>query len=393
MSEKAHPINCKSKPELRASVARTRLRRLEAASTGAVAASAAAAGLPLIALGALCALCKHAVSRRNLLELGSLMSAPEMRDALERRGLADGTFDIVVASLTSQGLLARTGANFTLPHLDAMLDMHFKKQANRSAGWEQRANSSKGGAQVRTPMQVRREASQDAHVNESVDGPELQASDVALAGESGHARVRTRAIQYRPGGTYRFGATDGVTPDEADPTVARVLCECGGWAEITQSYVGHLQGAYEGLDVLALVRRAAAWCDGQPKRRKKLAGIRRFLNSWLNTESREAAVRAAVVRSNARGNGFGQGGDYFRVEEPGTAASDSRSSGAPTLDFDDLTAGAGESVASIRTETVDSDVGRLSPVQAARARRSAPATQSSQALRPSRQTRLSEMLR
>ena len=387
-----------SKATTRPAVARTRLRKLEGATVAALLTSPAAASLPVCSLGAIPALCTYLVGRQNLAELGSSMTVEEANDALLRRGLPQVELASVLSSLTAAGLLSHAEGRVCIPLFDAELDEHLAKFANRSAGREKRVE------QTFKPAPRIADAPAIAPAQET-DGPAQQALLPQADGTEpkGGALKKTahkaKKQQLRPGQNNRFGATDGVAPDDSDPTVARILCECGGYAEITQSYIDHLKLAYRGLDVLDAVRRAALWCDGNRAKRKTMAGIRRFVNNWLNNQSRDADVRAAVVRANSQRNGFGQGGAYGAPASATDAVSNPQfADDGAELDFDDLTIEpeqpAAASTPSAHVELAPAAT-RVSPVARARARVQVAAVGQPPAFRQpaSPQLRLSEPLR
>ena len=61
---------------------------------------------------------------------------------------------------------------------------------------------------------------------------------------------------------------------------------------------------YPGVDVWAEARKALAWCQAQPSRRKTARGMSKFLVSWLNraTDSPRTAL-APITAANSHGRG------------------------------------------------------------------------------------------
>ena len=51
---------------------------------------------------------------------------------------------------------------------------------------------------------------------------------------------------------------------------------------LTRSYLSELADAYPSLDVLAEAKKALAWVNAAPDRRKTASGMKRFLVNWLN---------------------------------------------------------------------------------------------------------------
>lgn len=82
---------------------------------------------------------------------------------------------------------------------------------------------------------------------------------------------------------------------------------------LTEQQVADWSTLYPSIDVLAECRKARAWIDADPKRRKTAGGMRRFLVNWLNNAtnrphavsghagSRTAGNAAALQRFAARG--------------------------------------------------------------------------------------------
>ena len=388
-----------SKTTTRPAVARTRLRKLEGAAAATLLTSSPAVSLPVCALGAIPALCTYLVGRQNLAEQGSSMTMEEANDVLLRRGLPQVELASVLSSLTAAGLLSHAEGRVCIPLFDAELDEHLAKFANRSAGRVKNVTpASKPApraavAPAAAPVQEAGAPVQPALLSQ-LDDTEPK------AGVSKMVVHKPKKQQLHAGRNNRFGATDGVAPEESDPTVARILCERGGYAEITQSYIDHLELAYRGLDVIDAVRRAALWCDGNRAKRKTMTGIRRFVTNWLNNQSRDADVRAAVVRANSQRNGFGQGGAYGAPAGVADDAGhvDSKAESGAELDFDDLTSDLEQSVvaskAAAHVEPAPAAT-RVSPVARARARVQVTGAGQTPAFRQpaSPQLRLSEQLR
>ena len=71
----------------------------------------------------------------------------------------------------------------------------------------------------------------------------------------------------------------------------------GSW-DLNEEQVARWMVAYPALDVLAECRKALAWIEASPTRRKTAGGMKRFLVGWLN-------------RATDRGGGKGAGGSTF----------------------------------------------------------------------------------
>lgn len=118
-----------------------------------------------------------------------------------------------------------------------------------------------------------------------------------------------RHVTHRDGstGTAQTGTTqhgtksvssatpDGVTqPDSAVllsfPTVGQGQAT---WA-LTRQRVDHWRTLYPDLDVLAAARKALAWIEAKPSRRKTARGMDAFLVNWLNRETDDRGRAAAT---------------------------------------------------------------------------------------------------
>lgn len=64
-------------------------------------------------------------------------------------------------------------------------------------------------------------------------------------------------------------------------TYLRYDCDGGTW-DLTEEQLHTWEQLYEGVNVRLEVRKAAAWIDANPRRRKTRAGMKRFLVAWLN---------------------------------------------------------------------------------------------------------------
>lgn len=71
-------------------------------------------------------------------------------------------------------------------------------------------------------------------------------------------------------------------PPEAEPTLLEFPTsgKAKTWG-LVQSHIDELSEAFPGVDVLAEARKAALWCQDNPKRRKTPGGMRRFLSTWM----------------------------------------------------------------------------------------------------------------
>jgi hypothetical protein len=72
-------------------------------------------------------------------------------------------------------------------------------------------------------------------------------------------------------------------PEPASPVVATLPCVGTGAPEypVTQQQVDDWREAFPGVDVLGEVRKARAWLEANPTKRKTARGMPRFLVAWL----------------------------------------------------------------------------------------------------------------
>ncbi len=72
--------------------------------------------------------------------------------------------------------------------------------------------------------------------------------------------------------------------------VATVLIPLEGGDEyaVPAADIAEYRAAYPGVDVLAELRKARAWCIGSPDRRKTRRGVGRFVTNWLGRAQVEA---------------------------------------------------------------------------------------------------------
>lgn len=75
-------------------------------------------------------------------------------------------------------------------------------------------------------------------------------------------------------------------PPAPSAVVLTLPCVGTGPSEfaVTDAQLDKWRGAFPGLDVLAEVRKAGAWLDASPSKRKTHAGVPRFLVNWFTRE-------------------------------------------------------------------------------------------------------------
>lgn len=81
-------------------------------------------------------------------------------------------------------------------------------------------------------------------------------------------------------------------PDEPDPVLTIEAIRGETWA-LTPELLAAWEDTYPGIDVLAEGRRARAWLDANPTRRKTRRGMKRFLVNWLNRAQDRGAPRSS----------------------------------------------------------------------------------------------------
>lgn len=297
-------------PKLRAD-SRVSPARVASAALGDLLTSQAAASLSPLASGCLIALVKFAASREDLESLGSTLTLKDAQTILSMKGLSSHDSELSLSVLAMSGLVQIDGDILRIPLLDHAIRNEASTLANRVAGWRKRGAQAPAAAKSAAPAQhpaVVPPALAELHTADSTATPPATAVQpvevVAIKPPAPAKKVSTA-------GARRFSVSDKESTDPAtDPVLVRVLCENGQVAEITGQYVAHLQDNFKSLDALVQLRRAALWCESNPKKRKTFNGMRKFLTTWLSSAAREADVRNAVVRVGNQKNGFGQGGDY-----------------------------------------------------------------------------------
>lgn len=82
------------------------------------------------------------------------------------------------------------------------------------------------------------------------------------------------------------GATEAAAPETTEPPVLSVqtVGSCKEW-HLLASHIADWRAAYPGLDVEAEVRKAVAWLNANPDKRKTAKGMPRFLVNWLNNST------------------------------------------------------------------------------------------------------------
>ncbi len=73
----------------------------------------------------------------------------------------------------------------------------------------------------------------------------------------------------------------------------------GEW-ELTDAEIGHLNNQYLRLDLYGELRKACAWLEANPSRRKTQRGMKRFIVGWLNGASADTAEQIVLRKLSYR---------------------------------------------------------------------------------------------
>lgn len=301
--------------------------RVASNALGALLTSRSAANLSPLASGCLVALVKFAVGRDMLESLGSTTTLKDAQTILSMKGLSVADSELAMSVLVMSGLVQVDSDALRIPLLDHSLRKEAATLANRVAGWRKReaaitppalvVSQPEHGTGPQSIADAPVAAPAPAPTQASVPAPAPAAASVASVAPAAvpvapTAKAPAPAVKRSATNAgRRFSVSDKEPTDPSvDPVLVRVLCENGQFAELTAQYVEHLQDNFKTVDALVQLRRAALWCESNPKKLKTFNGMRKFLTTWLGSAAREADVRNAVVRVGNQKNGFGQGGDY-----------------------------------------------------------------------------------
>ena len=69
---------------------------------------------------------------------------------------------------------------------------------------------------------------------------------------------------------------------------------------VTEDMVAEFSGLYPAVDIMQELRNMRGWLMNNPKNRKTMSGIRRFINSWLSREQNKPKNRRSQAASPAR---------------------------------------------------------------------------------------------
>jgi hypothetical protein len=286
--------------------------RVMRAALGELLGQGAVAEVSALAVGCVVLLTRHAAQKPDFVTEGSRTQDRTAQSLLALKGLSGQDAELVLEALSMTGLILRDAGYIEIPQLDAALAGETASLANRKAGWVKRTA---GALPAATSLQAREIVKPDgAPASATVsDVTSLSTTASTIEESQTPARQKLRAsrrivdgVEYR-----RINALDSLLTDpEQDPIVVRVVCKGEGIAELTASYVAHLQSIFKMVDVEQELRQCSAWAEANPTKRKTFSGIRRFLTTWLTNATQSAHIRGAVTRASTQRNGFGQGGSY-----------------------------------------------------------------------------------
>lgn len=281
--------------------------RVMRAALGELLSQGAVGEVSALAVGCAVLLTRHATQKVDFASEGSRINERTAQSVLAMKGLSGQDAELVLEALAMTGLISRREGLIEIPELDAALESESSSLANRRAGWVKRAAASPATSSTKPPSN-QLTAALAPQPAEPPTASTAKAEAVNANGTTAPKAVRRviDGVEYR-----RINARESVVTDPAqDPVQVRVVCKGEAIAELTKSYVAHLQEAFKSIDVEQELRHCAAWAEANPGKRKTFTGVRRFVTTWLTNATQSAHMRGAVTRATAQRNGFGQGGNY-----------------------------------------------------------------------------------
>lgn len=250
--------------------------RLMSGAQAEVLGSAECQELSALSLGCVSILVRSLVTevidgREARLEFGDAQAC------LLNKGVGAEDAALMISALQRARVIRLDAGCVTMEAVDRVAAAERIALANRRAGWGKRSRMSEEAA-----SEARKVRAAPKPVTRLIDG-----------------------VEYR-----RFAVTDAPTHVDSDPVVESIPCEGGRVAELTKSYLEHLQASFPSLDVQMELRRARLWAESNKRDQKTFAGLRRYVNGWMSRATERATTRKAVVESDRQRNGFGQGGGY-----------------------------------------------------------------------------------
>lgn len=201
---------------------------------------------------------------------GTAASLPrlEVVSMLKIRGSSEKSSEKIIDRLCTFGLMRKDpGDMLCVPAISESLLQSKAKFKNRQAGWDRRRESNELGEPViSTPV-----------------------------------KIKTKVVESRK---------------DSSEVVVEVICKNGAMFGVTSEAIATWSAIYKNVQVVSELKKAAAWSQANPSKRKTMVGINRFLLTWLTSASRHEDTVRAVVASRDRGRGFGRGGEYSASEKP-----------------------------------------------------------------------------
>lgn len=110
--------------------------------------------------------------------------------------------------------------------------------------------------------------------------------------------TQTGTVQHRNTGTQNTGdPRDAQASLFASPVAVTFPCDGNpDHYDVTEAWVAEQAKAFPSLDVLGQVRRALAWVNASPERRKTARGMPKFLVGWLGRAQDNGGGRSAKAR-------------------------------------------------------------------------------------------------
>lgn len=211
-----------------------------------------------------------------------------------------------VALIAVGWLIDRNNGRLSVPHFDR----HNGQTAKARALTSDRVKRARNAASVTKALPEREREREKRRRSKEVEDPLVEGSSEPFAA----AKDSEPAILV-------FPCVGGV---KAPST----------WA-LSQGVLDGFRSAYPGVDCLAECRKALAWCETNPAKRKTAKGMAAFLNRWLAKEQDHCGFPAGQASAaRVRERGFGEygdrhwNGDGTAAAEPGGPAE----AGAPAGD-------------------------------------------------------------
>lgn len=131
----------------------------------------------------------------------------------------------------------------------------------------------------------------------------------------------TTPISISISNSTAVGVASATLPESAEPTIRPAANpppsmldfptegKTKSWS-LTLPVVQSLSEAFPRVDVLAECRKAKAWCEHNPAKRKTARGMERFLYSWMERCQNRGGASPSMFDSDPRGN-FEAANDYL----------------------------------------------------------------------------------